>query len=216
MADAIEVLVASANFNERDRAKILSGPLRIPSGKIVWQVLVVFEGADGTEGHAVPFRAAEQFSAFEHNKEARTKFEVQVLDGATVDFSGAVTLPDGRRLRAVEIIPAQMPYDLSDLDFKIIYLTLSMIKGAESRCYRNIRDGLPDSYRDALPSQRLLDFSQLTEGPGRPALAVPLLKQIRAKFEDTYPTFDLPSEQTISNSLAKAGIRIPDRRPRAA
>jgi hypothetical protein len=216
MADTIEVLVASANFNERDRAKILSGPLRIPSGKIVWQVLVVFEGADGTEGRAVPFRAAEQFSAFEHNKAVKTKFEVEALDGATVDFRGAVTLPDGRRLRSVEIIPAQMPYGLSELDFKIIHLTLSMIDGAESRCYRDIRDSLPESARDALPSRRLLDFSQLTEGPGRPALAVPLLKQIRAKFGDTYPTLDLPSEQKISDALEKSGIRIPERRPRAA
>jgi hypothetical protein len=169
MADAVEVLVASANFNEYDLAKILSGPLRLPSGKIVWQVLVVFEGADCTEGRAVPFRATEQFSAFEHNKAAKTKFEVEALDGATVDFSGAVTLPDGRRLRSIEIIPAQMPYDLSKLDVKIIHLTLSMIDGAESRCYRDIRDSLPESERDALPSRRLLDFSQLTEGPGRPA-----------------------------------------------
>jgi hypothetical protein len=62
MADATEVLVASASFNNGDWAKILSGPLRLPSGKIVWQALVVFEGADGTEGRAVPFRAAVIFS----------------------------------------------------------------------------------------------------------------------------------------------------------
>jgi hypothetical protein len=214
MADAVEALVASASFNNGDRAKVLSGPLKLPSEKIVWLALVVFDGADGTEGHVVRFRAAEKFSAIEDDKPAT--FEMQVLDGAIVDFNGVVTLLDGRRLRAVEIIPAQMPYDLSELDFKIIHLTLSMIDGAESRCYRDIRDSLPDSYRDALPSRHLLDFSQLTEGPGRPALAVPLLKQIRAKFEDTYPTLDLPSEQKISDALEKAGIRIPERRPRAA
>jgi hypothetical protein len=136
---------------------------------------------------------------------------MQVLDQAIVDFNGVVTLLDGRRLRAVEIIPAQMPYDLSELDFKIIHTTLSMIEGAENRCYRDIRDSLPESSREALPSLHLLDFSQLTEGPGRPALAVPLLKQIRARFEGT-----LPSEQKISDALEKAGIRIPECRHRAA
>ena len=166
--------------------------------------------------NTVPFPAAEHFSAFENDKAAKTKFEMEVLDGATVDYSGAVTLPDGRRLRVVEILPAQMPYELSELDELIIHLTLSMIEGAQSRCYRDIREGLPESAREALPSLRLLDFYQNNEWRGRPALAVPLLKQIRAKFEDTYPTLEPPSEQKISTALAKAGIRIPDRRPRAA
>jgi hypothetical protein len=216
MADAIEVLAVNANFKDRDRANILSRPLRLLSDKIVWQALVVFEIANGTEGHAVSFRAADKFLAIEDAKSAKAIFEMQLLDGAVVDFDGFVTLRDGRRLRAAEIVPAQMPYELSELDELIIHLTLSMIDGAQNRCYRDIREGLPQSHYGALPSLRLLDFSQLTEGPGRPALAVPLLKQIRAKFEDTYPTFDLPSEQKISDALEKAGIRIPERRPRAA
>jgi hypothetical protein len=64
MADAVEALVASASFNNGDRAKVLSGPLKLPSEKIVWLALVVFDGADGTEGHVVRFRAAETFFGY--------------------------------------------------------------------------------------------------------------------------------------------------------
>ena len=213
IADVIQILEVNARFCDGDQARVQRGFLILLSGKIVWLALVVFERLDGTERYTVPFRAAEHFLAFENDEAAKTKFKVPVLDRATVDYSGMVTLPDGRRLRAVEILPTQMPYELSELDELIIHLTLSMIEGAQSRCYRDIREGLPESAREALPSLRLLDFSQMTEGRGRPALAVPLLKQIRAKFEDTYPTRKPPSEQKISTALAKAGIRIPDLRP---
>ena len=49
IADVVKVLEADASFCDRDHARVLSGPLRLLSGKIVWLALVVFERADGAE-----------------------------------------------------------------------------------------------------------------------------------------------------------------------
>jgi hypothetical protein len=91
-----------------------------------------------------------------------------------------------------------------------------MIEGAESRCYRDLRDDLPTAERGGIPSLKFLDFSKLTDGLHRPALKIPYLKVIRGEFEETYSREVSPSEQKIADALEKAGLRVPRRRPKTA
>jgi hypothetical protein len=140
---------------------------------------------------------------------------MELLDGAIVGPQG-VDLASGDRIRAVELVPARLPYELSELDETIVHLAISMVPGAEDRCYRDLGEDLSVSERDGIPSLRFLDFSKLSERSGRAALDIPYLKVIGGKFEQLYPDRKTPSEQKIADALEKAGIRAPRRRPKAA
>jgi hypothetical protein len=216
IADAINVLETEANFKSDDCATVWLQPLQLQTTVVVWLVSVIFDGPADAVGFVVPLRTAKAFFAVDMNDSRKRRFEIELLEGATIDASGVVSLANGDQVRALELVPAQLPYKLSELDERILHLTLSMIKGAESRCYRDLRDDLPAAERGGIPSLRFLDFSKLAEGPERPALKVPYLKVIRGKFEETYPRAASPSEQKIADALKKAGIRVPRRRPNAA
>lgn len=86
--------------------------------------------------------------------------------------------------------------------------------GAEDRCYRSLRSGVPEAHQEALPDHRFLDFSTFLPTGGWPPLKIPLLKQIKGELNDRYPGKP-PSEQKISDALAKVGLRSPERRPRS-
>jgi hypothetical protein len=215
IADAIDLLETEANFKPGDCATVWLQPLQLQTAAVVWLVSVIFERAAAV-GFVVPLRTAKAFFAVDMDGSRKRLFEMELLDGATTNASGVVSLANGDRVRALELVPALLPYELSQLDEEILYLTVSMIKGAESRCYRDLCDDLPAAEREGIPSLRFLDFSKLAEGPGRPALKVPYLKVIRGKFEEAYPRAVSPSEQKIADALEKAGIRVPRRRPKAA
>jgi hypothetical protein len=216
IADAIDVLETEANFKPDDCATVWLQPLQLQSATVAWLVSVIFDGPDAAVGFVVPLRTAKAFSAIDMDGFRKRLFQIESLDGATTDASGVVSLANGDKVRALELISAQLPRELSPLDEKIIHLAISMIKGAEGRCYRDLRDDLPAAERSGIPSLRFLDFSKLAEGPDRPALKVPYLKVIRGKFEETYPHDVSPSEQAIADALEKAGMRVPRRRPKAA
>lgn len=216
IADAIDILETEANFKPDDCATVWLQPLQLQNAAVVWLVSVIFDGPAAAVGVVVPLRAAKAFFAIHMGDSHKKLFEIELLDGAVTDASGVVSLANGDQVRAVELIPAQLPYELTELDERILHLTVSMIEGAEGRCYRDLRDALPAPERGGIPSLRFLDFSKLAEGPGRPALEVPYLKVICGKFEETYPRAVSPSEQKIADALEKAGIRVPRRRPKAA
>jgi hypothetical protein len=216
MADAIEVLEAEANFKSDDCATVRLQPLQLPSAAVVWLASVVFDDPAEEIGFVVPLRTAKAFRAIGMHNSGKRLFEMELLEGATTDISGVVTLVNGDRVRALELVPALLPYELSELDEKILHLTISMIEGAESRCYRDLRDDLPTAERGGIPSLKFLDFSKLTDGLHRPALKIPYLKVIRGEFEETYSREVSPSEQKIADALEKAGLRVPRRRPKTA
>ncbi|XIA67050.1 hypothetical protein ACFIOY_15275 [Bradyrhizobium sp. TZ2] len=214
IADALDVLEAETNFKPDDRAIVWLQPLQLQT-EVVWLVSVVFECPTQDIGFVVPLRTAKAFFAIDQNTSQKRPFEMELLDGAIVGPEG-IDLASGNRVRAVEIVPARLPYELSELDEAIIHLTISMIPGAEDRCYRDLRDDLTVEERKGIPCLRFIDFSKLSEGPNRPALDVPYLKVIRGRFEQLHPDSTTPSEQKIADALEKAGIRAPLRRPKAA
>lgn len=180
IADAIDVLQVNTRFGDSDNATIRVGGIRLPSGQAAGLVCVTFKGQSGSEAFIVRLRSANYFQAFEQGVQGKRVFEIELLDGATVDGRGNTVLSNGRRIRAVEVIPELLPYELTDLDLRIVHLTISMI-GAEDRCYRSLRSGVPEAHQEALPDHRFLDFSTFLPTGGWPPPKIPLLKQIKGE-----------------------------------
>src|SRR6266850_1285845 len=210
IADALDVLEVDTNFRPGDCTIIWLQPLQLQT-EVVWLVSVVFELPAQDIGFVVPLRTAKAFFAIDQDTSQKRLFEMELLDGAIVGSKG-VDLVSGNRIRAVEIVPARLPYELSELDEAIIHLTISLIPVAEDRCYRDLRDDLAVEEREGISCLRFLDFSKLSEGPNRPALDVPYLKVIRGKLEQLYPDRTTPSEKKIADALEKVGIRTAQRR----
>jgi hypothetical protein len=196
VADAIEVLREAADFNENDRAEIRVGGLRLPSGRVAGLLNVVFDAPLRAKGCVVPLTSATQFQALRPGSSQRDAFEIDQLDGASVDFESNVLLSDGSALHAVEVVPARLSIEPSERDWKIVHHTLSII-GAE-QCYRP----WPAS------EQRVLDCSLLA------GLTLPQLKQISWRLEERDPTLKGLSQQKIADALRNFGIRLPAPRPR--
>jgi len=213
--DALEVLRKEANFADNDQAKIRVLPMGLPSGDVVSLVDIVFAAT----GHDAAFVASLPTSAsFQSKRPGRSEFDqldITHLNDATIDAAGNVLLSNGTQLRAVEVIPALLPYELTDLDYRILHATISKM-GAEDRCYRSLRYGLEPHHQRATPDIRFIDFGSFSATDGRPQLKIPLLKEIEAEFSDRYPDAKVPSARKIADTLRMAGLRLPRRRPRTA
>lgn len=206
-SDALEVLSRCAGFNEHDHAKFVIGGLRLPSDAIVGLVNVFFESISFETTFMVSLATSLTFRARLEGKSQLDKFDIFNLHEALLTADGHVTLADGTPLRAVEVIPTLLPYEISELDLQIIHCVISLIK-KEDQCYghpiyRNDPE-LVKAARDA----GIIDYSTLY------GHEIPLLKQIRGAFIDRYPSLKPPSNQKISDTLTKIGMRKPARRSR--
>lgn len=207
IADALEVLRDRAGFSDGDRATIHVGRLRLPSSQIVEHTQVLFDTADGAKAYIVSLPASEQFKAICPERSKRICLGADRLNGAVADSSGEVMLPDRTSLRAVEIIPAWLPYNPSELDWRIVHHTISII-GAEAQCYRHLRHGLPLPHCDIILDIKAIDCGTLT------GLDLPPLKAIASEIAARDWTLKKLSQHQIADTLRKFGIRIPTSRPR--
>ena len=205
IADAIEVLRQACDFNSHDRAEIRIGPLPLPSGDVVGLVNVQFPVRDTVFIVSLP--AAARFRANCGGASQRGCFEIDRLDGAVVAFDGNVRLKDGATLSAVEVIPTPVLHDPTELDWRIVQLTVAMIK-AENHCYRSLRTGVPQPQQDMVPDLRRLDCSKLS------GLDLPPLKQIAIYIGEQDWTLRKLAPQKIADALRKFGMRVPKPRPR--
>ncbi|MGY4334513.1 hypothetical protein ACVWWG_008930 [Bradyrhizobium sp. LB7.2] len=195
MADAINLLQPDGTW----KGEIQVRGLNLLSEEIVGLVAVFVENAAAQTTSIVTLPSAKQFRARRYESQEFEEFDIFRLDRATFDGSCNVGLVDGTRLRAVEVIPALLPYNVTDLDWCILHHTIAMMK-AEQECYTY-------PIRFAQPSDAL-DCSRLPSLTGR----VPLLKQIHWYIADREPALKDLSEQKIADALCKFGMRIP--RPR--
>ncbi len=202
MADAIEVLREKAGFGDNDRAEISIGLLTLPSTEVVGLVQIVFHTI-GPKDYAVSLPTSKQFLAYRPNAPQRDRFHIAQLHGAVLDGVGNVLLTNGTPLRAVEVIPARLPLEPTELDWRIVHRTLSII-GAK-HCYRHFPTRLPPHL---VADRPILDCSTLG------GLPLPLLKVITSRIREIDPTLRQVSEQQIADSLRKFGIRISRPRPR--
>ncbi|MBR0826151.1 hypothetical protein JQ596_11425 [Bradyrhizobium manausense] len=199
IADAIDVLPSDGAWT----GEIRVGGLRLPSQEVVGQVAVLAENAAAGLTSIVSLPACKKFRARRHGSQESEKFDIFRLDGAAVDDSGHVELVDGTRLRAVEVIPAPLPDNVTDLDWLIVHHTIDLIQ-AQQECYRSLIPELPP----------VLDCSKLPALSGK--IRIPELKVIQGHIADREPALANLSEQQIANTLRKFGIRIPRTRPRRA
>jgi hypothetical protein len=208
VADAIEVLHMGVGFEGDDRAQIRLGPIRLPSGDIVSLAGIFFESAVHHKTFIVWLPTAAKFRAYSQGQSEIAQFDINRLEQATLDDAGNVELCDGTRMRAVEIIPAQLPYKLSDLDRAIITVTISATRAQDQCSYST--EGLFSEHPNDDPRIGFFDCSKLA------GLPIPELKVIKGLIEDRARKLKSVSEPKISATLRKFGMRIPVARPRRA
>jgi hypothetical protein len=155
IVDALEVLREFAGFQADDLAKIRIALLKLPSADVVGLFDLEFATPPQDKTYLVSLPSSARFHAARTGASRPDRFDIARLDRAVVDGIGKVVLADGTNLRAVEVIPAYLPLEPSELDRRIVRHTISMI-GAEQRCYRRLGDGLPARFQDMVPGR---DFS---------------------------------------------------------
>ena len=202
VADAIEVVRELLGPDDIGSPYIQLGEFELPSGQTLALVDVVFPDF----GCRVSLPTSFRLKARSATKACQEEFEISRLDRARVRSDGSVLLVDGTQLRAVEVIPAALPWQPSELDMRILRHVISATQS--DFCYRSIREGLPEHLQHMVPDIRGLDFSRIRE------IEVPLLKQIRSDIADVDPGLRV-SVQKIADTLAMAGARVPRRRPRS-
>ena len=207
VADALEVLRSSVGFTDNDRATIRIDLLRLPSRQVVGLINLLFEAPNREEVYVTSLPTSAYFEALQQGSSRRVRFEISQLEGALADGRGNIRLSNGEALRAVEVVPANLPLLPSELDYRIVGLTVSLV-GGEQQCLRSLKDGVPSPYRDLIPDLRYLDCSKLS------GLKIPALKVVAAYIGDRDPTLRLLSPQKISDALEKFGVRLPARRRR--
>jgi len=195
VADAIEVLHKDAGFEGDDRAQIRVGRMRLPSGDIVSLTGVLFESAVHRKTFIVWLPTAVRFRAILQDQPVIDQFDIGRLEEASLDEAGNVELHDGTSMRAVEIIPARLPYNISGLDCIIISLTISAIDAQDQCSYSS--EGLFSEHPDDDPCIGFVDCSKLA------GLPIPELKVIKGFIEDRAPGLGSLSEQKISDTLRK-------------
>lgn len=206
--DAVAVLREHANFKKQDHATVRLAPMRLLSREIVTMVDLVFSPSSGETGYSVSLPTCTEFTAQATGSSHSEEFEIARLDKATVDSAGTVTLEDGGNLRWVQVVPVQLPYEPSAIDWRIIYYAVSAL-GAEDRCYRWYGEGLPPELQVMVsPNLKFLDCSRLA------GLELPPLKELAFQIRKKDPIFKKLSEQKIADALRRFGMRHPKARPR--
>lgn len=205
VADAIAMLCDEAGFQTGDQAKIVCGDLRLPSGETVVLTGLLFERGN-RHLYSVWLRSS---------KTCRARYRLKLLDldtaelaDAMVDIDCNVTLIDGRVIRAVQINPAKLPYVISDRDWRIVHAAISAAK-AEHGSYTIPLPANPQQIAEAR-KLNLIDYGALL------SIKAPYLKVIQGRFLRENPDISSLSEQKISDTLSKFGIRHKRARPRRA
>lgn len=206
VSHAIDVLARDADFGDNDLAQIKVGMLALPSRDQVGLVNVSFDSHTLGKTLIVSLATSAEFSAKCRGEADARRFSIFELDGATADHDGIVRLSDGVVVRAVEVIPAKLPLQPSDLDWRIVHHVI-LISKAEDQCYRSLREHAKpkclDVSEEMIPEARLVNCGAL-EG-----LELPSLRYLAQQISKKDPTLKRLSCQKIADALRKFGMRIP-------
>ena len=198
VADALEVVREERRGEQVASGRFDIAVIELPSKERTALVDVVFPEL----GCRVSLPTSARFSARPQTKPGRREFDISRLRDASVTSDGSVMLSDGTRLHAVEVIPTHLPYHPSELDERILGAVIVMTK---ADCFRNLRDDVPERYRDHIPDWWVLDHGRVAK------IQAPPLKVIQGHIADNDPDLKV-SLQKISDALKMFGIRIPRRR----
>jgi hypothetical protein len=162
IADAIEALRKAQRLPEDSFVEIRTCPLPLATAEPPFIVLVVSRASSLEHIWYVALPSSCAFKGRQLVGEATATFAISLLDRATVEKDGIVTLSDGTCLRAVNVIPATLPWELTKLEKRIVYWTIKFIgQEAEATCFL---------YGRPTPTLEGLDYAQL------PKLDVPKLE----------------------------------------
>jgi hypothetical protein len=210
VSDAIDVLAQDAGFGSADIADIRVGFLQLLSRETVGLTNVYFNSRSTGKTVVVSLPTAAEFEAKCQGEKNARRFSILELDGAKADDDGVVRLSDGRVLRAVELIPANLPLEPSELAWRIVHHVISIVK-AEDQCYRSLREHAKPTCSDLpeemIPEIRFIDCSALEIGK------LPPLKYLKQQIGRRDPSLKRVSHQTVADALRDFGIRSPASRP---
>jgi hypothetical protein len=209
VADVIDLLITHAGFQVGDRAKIRTILMPLAVKDPVFQFCIVFPRLRTSETFLVWLPTSSRFAARATDHTRIRKYNTPDLNDASVDYYGNAALLNGMQLRAIEIVPAPLPYEFSELDRRIVMSTIYFMK-IEDVVFRTLGEELDPETRASLPTIRAIDFRRL----GR--LALPYLKQLQGFMADSYGLSETPSLQKISSTLLKCGMRPVERRRQSA
>jgi hypothetical protein len=202
LADRLEVLSRSVELRGNSRASFRIGGLKLPSNDVVSLVDIVLDDAAAITTLIVSLSTSKFFHARRTGHQNLEQFGILELDRATISSDDLVILTNGTTIRAVGMIPVLLLYKLSELDFRIIRTVISMIDKEQHCCIDPYQRLMPELSK-AIQSAKLIDFSTVY------GHEIPLLKQIRGELIDRHPEHKPPSEQEISDTLTKIGMRHP-------
>jgi hypothetical protein len=209
VADGVDLLIRYAGFQVGDRAKIRTPLFPLAAKEPLAQLCIVFHRLDTGVTFLVWLPTSGRFTAKASDQTAIKQFNTPDLDDASVDYLGNVVLLSGAKLRAVEIMPAFLPYELSDMDRRILRNTINFMK-IEDLVFRTLGEELDPETRATLPVIRAIDFQRLR------GLKVPRLKQLQGFMAERGDFIKTPSLQKISSTLSNCGMRAVERRRHSA
>lgn len=199
VADAIAVLEQSAAFGSGDTATIQVGRLPLPSGVVAGLVHVIFDVPFSEKSYVVSLPTSTYFYSRSCHG---VRLDIGMLHKATADSRGEVVLPTGTSLCAVELVPARLPLEPTELDYRIVHAT-AMFTRSRQNGYRKLREepSLQDVI-DQVPDLQFLDLQRLQN------LLIPSLDSIAAYLEETGPNLPVPSKEKIATALLNFGMRF--------
>ncbi|MGY3508887.1 hypothetical protein [Bradyrhizobium lupini] len=189
IADATDLLPSDGAW----RGEIRVGGLQLLSGEVVGQVAVFAKNAVAGSISIVTLPTCKKSRGRRQGSQEVEEFDIFRLDGAIVDGSGTVELVDGTRLRAVEVVPALLPYNVTDLDWRILHHTIALMEAEEACCTYPTPFGQPN---------KALDCSKLPGLRGK----VPPRKEILRYIAKQEPALKRLSRQKIADTLHKFGM----------
>ena len=133
VVDARDALENAAHLQEGSHAQIRALPLCLPSGEFTYIILVVSQQHRNDAAWGVALPSCTRVRAKKENGKA-IEVHASLLEKAWVDPSGVTRLQDGRTVRAINVVPTPLPWELTALQKRIVYWTLKFIE-AEQDCY---------------------------------------------------------------------------------
>jgi hypothetical protein len=190
LADGLEKLrELQLDLGERP-ITIKTSPLRLPTGEVTAIVVLMTENTSAAIRWAIALPSSAQFNATT-TLGARHRYDIAVLDDASVDVDGNVCLTNGVYLHNVELVPTILRPDLTKRQTRILYLTIYALQ-AEHRCFRSVYPSLPDLVG--------LDYRALSKEK------LPSLKELERQIAKDMPD---ATRHEIADALAVAGMRQP-------
>jgi hypothetical protein len=165
-------------------------PMRLPTGELTALIALIGPETSDDARWAIALPSSAKFVATT-TRGAPQRYDIALLNDATVDIHGNVSLTHDVHLHNVELVPTTPPRDLTKRQERILDLTIFFLK-ARDHCVRSLHPSLPDVVA--------LDYSTLS------AVKLPSLKELEWQINKEMPD---TSRQKIANALAVAGMRRP-------